>query len=248
MIFGSILMGASRSSIKAIILSKVTLNTILDASIDSPANSNWITTATICKRLSTAHHVRKWHPSNPSSIITAYQSVNYSTKLSTKPWLHAKWVLISMKSVHFNVSETQNLELQWASGWDSSNTSIVVQCIMFRTTLELVLIVFLLGHLVYQALNLSWRICFFNSCSPYTPCWWQGVLSPSQVCDLVVLKLTWLYSCQCFRLQAGLLIQIHILSLQLNQFPWVRCKGVCLAHRKLILSNFFQALNQVWHR
>jgi hypothetical protein len=54
------MMGASRSSIKAvIILSKVALNTILDPSIDTPANSNWITTATICKRLSTAHHVRK---------------------------------------------------------------------------------------------------------------------------------------------------------------------------------------------
>jgi hypothetical protein len=54
------MMGASRSSIKAIIiLSKVALNTILDPSIDTPANSNWITTATICKRLSTTHHVRK---------------------------------------------------------------------------------------------------------------------------------------------------------------------------------------------
>ncbi len=242
MIFGLILMGASRSSIKAIILSKVTLNTILDTSIDSPANSNWITTATICKRLSTAHHVRKWHPSNPSSIITAYQSVNYSAKLSTKPWLYAKWVLISMKSVLFDVSETQNLELQWASGWDSSNTSIVVQCIMYRTTLELVLISFLLrGHLVYQALNLSWQICFCILAAR-TPRVDGKEFFRQARC------VTWLYSCQCFRLQAGLLIQIHILSLQLNQLPSVRCRGVCLAHRKLILTIFCQALNQVWHR
>jgi hypothetical protein len=60
MIFGLILIGASRSTVQAIIiLSKVALNTVLDPSIDTPANSNWITTTTICKRFSTAHHVRK---------------------------------------------------------------------------------------------------------------------------------------------------------------------------------------------
>jgi hypothetical protein len=54
------LMDANRSTVKAItIVSNITLNTLLDPSIDTPANSNWITTATICKRLSTAHHVRK---------------------------------------------------------------------------------------------------------------------------------------------------------------------------------------------
>jgi hypothetical protein len=54
------LMDANRSTVKAItIVSNITLNTLLDPSIDTPANSNGITTATICKRLSTAHHVRK---------------------------------------------------------------------------------------------------------------------------------------------------------------------------------------------
>jgi hypothetical protein len=49
-----------RPTVEAIIiLSKVALNTVLDPSIDTPANSNWITTTTICKRFSTAHHVRK---------------------------------------------------------------------------------------------------------------------------------------------------------------------------------------------
>jgi hypothetical protein len=54
------LMDANRSTVKAItILSNITLNALLDPSIDTPANSNGLTTATICKRLSAAHHVRK---------------------------------------------------------------------------------------------------------------------------------------------------------------------------------------------
>ncbi len=100
MIFGLILIGASRSTVEAIIiLSKVALNTVLDPSIDTPANSNWITTTTICKRFSTAHHVRKWCTPNPSSIFTAYQSVYYSPKLSAKPFLHAKYVSGLRKSL-----------------------------------------------------------------------------------------------------------------------------------------------------
>jgi hypothetical protein len=56
----------------------------------------------------------------------------------------------------------------------------------------------------------SWlRNLFLHSCSTYTPCWWQGVLPPSQVRNL--------FFCQCFRWWGGFSIQIHSLFLQLNQ-------------------------------